>query len=266
MKRHKLSITVLVVTTALGLALQSLAQAVSVTMTLDAPAISVGGATTLHIYAQVVPSLRTNTDRIVSWYVDVLNTNGAVASANYAAMQKPTSDKDPQTSSNGVSQASNRRGIYDTFLNLPGAGTTNAVELMSIPVNGVAIGQTRFLVQAGSGVALMSSDFQAAPKGGGPPYVGGDYAAAFIDLTVSNSAPCLLQLQATRLACGGGPNGTLQLTFTPCPGRVHTVEFRNALGDVTGWQALPGAPHNSGSITVTNTTAQGFFRVRASTP
>jgi hypothetical protein len=263
MKRNKLLISLLVTTAVFLPVRQSLAQDVSVTMSLDAPTISVGGATTLHIYAQVVSGLRTNTDRIVSWYVDVLNTNGAAVSANYGAMQKPTSDKDPQTSSNGVPQASNRRGIYDTFLNLPGAGTTNAVELMSIPVNGVAIGQTRFQVQAGSGVPLLSSDFQVAPKGGGPAYVGGDYASAFVDLTVSDFVPCLLQLQATRLAGGGGSNVTLQLNFSPCPGRNHTVEFRALLNDVTGWQPLTGAPHNSGSVTVTNTATQRFFRVRA---
>ena len=119
------------------------AQSVAVTMSLDAPSMSVGQSNRLHIYAQVVPTLRTNADRIFSWYVDVLNTNGTVASANYAAMLKSASDNDPQTSSNGVSQASNRRGIYDTFLNLPGAGVSNAVELMSIPLIGIAPGQTR---------------------------------------------------------------------------------------------------------------------------
>lgn len=266
MKRPELSISLLVAAATFGLAQQSPGQAVGVTMNLDAPTISVGGATTLHIYAQVVPGLRTNTDRIVSWYLDVLNTNGPAASANFGAMVKPASDKDPQTSSNGVSQAANRRGIYDTFLNLPGAGTTNAVELMSIPVTGLAVGQTRFLVQAGSGVALLSSDFQAAPKGGGAPYVGGDYTTAIVDLTVINSGPCMPQLQVTRLAGGGGPNGTLQVTFVPCSGRNHTVEFRTALNDVAGWQALPGAPHNSGSVTVTNASAQRFYRVRASLP
>ena len=112
----------------------------------------------------------------------------------------------------------------------------------------------------------MSSDFLVAPKSGPPPYVGGDYTLAFIDLTVINSATCAIQLQVTRLAGGGGPNGTLQLTFPPCPGRTHTVESRAALGDVPGWQALPGAPHNSGSVIVTNSTTQRFFRVRASSP
>lgn len=250
----------------LGVARQGVAQAVRVTMSVDAPVIAVGGATTLHIYAQVIPELRAGADRIVTWYVDVLNTNGLVAGANYGAMQKPASDRDPQTSSTGVTQAANRRGIYDTFLNLPGAGTTNRVELMSIPISGLAAGQTRFLVQAGSGVPLLSSDFLVAPKAGGAPYVGGDYAVAFADLTVGSTAPCVPQLQVTRVTGGGGPNGTLQLSFTPCPGMNHTVEVRGALGDATGWLPLPGAPHNTGSVTVTNSVTQRFYRVRVAQP
>jgi hypothetical protein len=263
MKPYNLYLSFVTASALLGATQKALPQAVGVTMALDAPVIGVGQAITLHVYAQVVPSLRTNTDRIFSWYVDVLNTNGIAVNANYSAMLKTASDKDPRTSSNGVSQASNRRGVYDTFLNLPGAGTSNAVELMSIPVSGLAVGRTRFMVQAGSGVPQLSSDFQAAPKGGGAPFLGGDYTSAFVDLTVTNSSPCSIQLQVTRLANGGGPNGTMQLTFGPCPGRNHTVEFRAALDDVPGWQSLPGAPHNSGSVTVTNTTSQRFFRVRA---
>ena len=245
----------------LGPTRQTFAQAVAATLALDTNSISVGQTTTLHIYAQVVPTLRTNADRIFSWYVDLLNTNGSAVSANYSAMLKSASDNDPQTSSAGVSQGANQRGIYDTFLNRPGAGTSNAVELMTIPVSGLAAGRTRFLVQAGSGVPSLSSDFLVAPKGGGTPYVGGDYTAGFIDLTVVDSTPCTLQLNITRT----GP-ASLQLTFTPCPGRTHTIEFRNALDDAPGWQPLAGAPHNSGSVTVGNTPNSRFFRVRASLP
>src|SRR5256885_12203106 len=42
------------------------------------------------------------------------------------------------------------------------------------------------------------------------------------------------------------PSGTTaQLTFTPCSGRTHIVEFRAALGDVAGWQTVPGAQGRS---------------------
>ena len=241
------------------------APAVAVTMRLDTNVVAVGQGTLLHVSAQVVPSLRPSADRIFSWYVDVLNTNGVAAGANYNAMLKSASDNDPQLSSKGANDGANRRAIYDTFLNLPGAGVTNPVELMSIPVTGLTGGKTRFLVQAGTG-ADLSADFQVAPIGGGQPYVGGDYSAAFVDLTVTNSVPCPLSLVVTPLAGGGRPGGTFQLSFSPCPGRTHTVEARAALGDIPGWQALPGAPHNSGVVIVTNTTTTRFFRVRASSP
>jgi hypothetical protein len=249
----------------LGLARHGFAQAVGVTLSLDSPTVAVSQTTTLRVFAQVVPNLRTNSERIFSWYVDVLNTNGSVASANYAAMQKTASDNDSQASSTGTPDGANRRGVYDFFINRPGAGVTNAVELMAIPITGQAAGQTRFRVQAGTTVPEFSSDFLVATTNG-PAYTGGDYAAAFVDLIVTGASGCSPQLLAVPLAGGGGPGGTFQLTFTPCPGRTHTVEYRAALGDVPGWLPLPGAPHNSGTVTITNATNYRFFRVRASQP
>ncbi len=242
----------------------AIAQAVAVTARLDTNVLAAGQVTTLHILAQVVPSLQASSSQIFSWYVDVLNTNGAAASANYAAMLKTASDNNPQLSSTGFNDGANRRAIYDTFMNLPGAGVTNPVELMSIPVTGLANGKTRFLVQAGTG-ANLSYDFQVAPNGGGSPYTGGVYTAAFVDLTVTNgAAPCVLQLVETRLAGNGQPpTGTLQLSFTPCAGRNHVVEFIYTPTNGAVWQALPGAPFNSGLVTVTNTGgSERIFRVR----
>jgi hypothetical protein len=239
----------------------SSAQAVAVTLQFDANSIQVGGTTLLHVYAQVVPNLRANTDRIFSWYVDVLNTNGAAASAAYATLQRPLSDKDPLTSSTGFSQGANRYGIYDTFINLLGAGTTNPVELITLSVSGVAPGSTRFRVQAGTGVPELSADFMVAPLNGGDPLTGGDYTAAFADLQVTVGGACAPSLQIAPQV-----GGTMTLTFTPCPGRSHTVEYRDALGDAAGWLPLPGAPHISGSVTVNNTGTQRFFRVKATAP
>ena len=74
-----------------GSAPRVLAQAVAVTLQLDANPIPVNGTTTLRVYAQVVPALRPVSDQIVTWYVDVLNLTGTVARAEYNAMQKPAS-------------------------------------------------------------------------------------------------------------------------------------------------------------------------------
>src|SRR5438477_1802605 len=239
---------------------RAIAQVVAVTLRLDTNVISVGGSTTLRVFAQVVPSVRANAERIFSWYVDVLNTNSPVATANYASMLKSASDNNPQISSTGFNDGANRRGIYDTFLNFPGAGVASPVELMAIPVSGLSTGQTRLQVRAGSGVPELSSDFLVAPLSGNGPLTGGDYSAANADLRVISEA-CAIQLQIAPLTGIGGPGQRLLLSFTPCPGFNHTVEYRDALNDVAGWRALPAAPHNSGSVTVTNSTSQRFYRV-----
>jgi hypothetical protein len=188
----------------------------------------------------------------------VLNTNGMAARADYATMLKSRSDNDPLISSSGFSSGADRRGIYDTFLNLPGAGTSNRVELLAIPIQGAGAGQARFSLRAGTGVQGLSEDFIVAPKDGGAPWTGGDYSLAHADLVVIS--PCHVRLGIERNS-SPGLEGTSLLQFTPCTGANHTVEFR-PLVDKGPWQPLPGAPHNSGSITVTNTLAQKIFRVR----
>ena len=228
------------------------AQAVTVTMSLDTNVIAVGGSTVLRVYAQVVPTLQASADRIFSWYVDVLSSNGLVAIAHYDMMQKTASDNDPLISSLGVSSGANRRGIYDTFLNLPGAGTSDRVELMAIPIEGTAVGTTRFSVRAGTGVPGLS-DFIVASNNGGDPWTGGDYSLAHADLVVSCGN--------VRLGIQHAGGTSLLLRFTPCDEMDHTIEFRNSL-ESGQWQPLPGAPHNSGSITVTNVLSRQFFRLR----
>lgn len=246
----------------LGWPLTSSGQAVSVTMSLDASNIGLGQTTTLRVYAQVLPAFRPTADRIFSWYLDVLNTNGAAVNANYGAMQKTASDRDPQTASTGVTQGATRHGIYDTFLFLHGAGVTNRVELMSIPVSGTAVGQTRFLVQAGTGVTNLSGDFLVALTNGGAPLAGGNYTAGFVDLTVWATAPPTIRLTNSHVRLGGITN-KVTLTFNPVAGHNHFVEFRDQIVGGPGWQVFAGGPHNSGFYLNTNTVPLRFYRIRA---
>lgn len=246
----------------LGWPISNYGQAVSVTMSLDASTIVLGQSTTLRIYAQVLPAYRPASDRIFSWYLDLLNTNGVAVSANYGAMQRTASDKDPQTSSSGVTQGDNRRGIHDTFLNLPGAGVSNAVELMSIPVTGSALGQTRFLVQAGSGVTNLSGDFLVALTNGGAPLTGGNYSVAFADLTVSATAPVAIRLTNSYVRLAGNTN-KITLTYNTVAGHNHFVEYRDQLVGGIGWQTFTGGPHNSGIYLNTNNLPLRFYRIRA---
>src|SRR5262245_49071564 len=184
-------------------ALPALGQAVAVTVRFDTNRIAVGGTTLLRVYGQVAPALQQDADRIFAWYLDVLNSNQLVAAANYSALLKPTSDNDPLISSTGANQGANRVGIYDTFLGLPGAGVNTAVELMRIPVRGLAAGRARFQVRAGTTVDGLSSDFLVAPLNDGTGWTGGDYSAAFADLDVGGGV-CSPSLSFTPLSASAG--------------------------------------------------------------
>lgn len=245
---------------AIGSAASLEAQVVDVTASLDTNTVPAGGSTTLRVFARVVPAQQTSASRIFSWYVDVTNTNGAAATANYGAMVKTASDKDPQTSSTGTQDGANRRGIYDTFMNLPGAGVSAPVELMAIPVSGSTAGQTRFRIQAGTGAGL-SSDFLVAPVSGGEPLTGGNYALAEVSLTVLPGAnlPNIRVFMSVTNAAGGTKGVTL--TFPTTAGFNHTAQFRDQLTGGTGWQPLPGAPHNSGTAFHLSSAGLRFYRV-----
>lgn len=240
------------------------AQVVGVTLRLDTNQIFVGASTFLHVQARILPAFRTNDLQIFSWYVDVLNTNAAAANANYIAMTKAASDKDPSTSSNGTADGAHRRGIYDTFLNLPGAGRDTSVELMAIPIQGVAVGSTRLRLQAGTGVPSLMADFLVGGTNVVAPLIGGDYTAAVADLTVVPSPLVPPHLTITR----GLLNGTNQVTlhYEVQGGFNYFVEWRDSLATNSLWQTLSGGPHNSGVPTDLPAGRTRFYRVRVEVP
>ena len=243
----------------------ALAQFVDVTLRFEPESVPVGGTATLRVYAQVVPAERPSSERIFSWYVDLVNHTASVGEANYVALTKPASDKDPLTSSFGFTSGDDRLGIYDTFridtpVSKSGIGVNTPVELLSVPVTAVNVGQARFSVKAGSGVQGLAADFIVAPKGGGDPKIGGVYDAATAVLQVLPAENCVPELFATHLVPSPGLN-RVTLTFTPCPGRTHVVEFSNQISPAV-WAPLPNSPHNSGTLTDTNNVRVRFYRLR----
>jgi hypothetical protein len=235
----------------------AVAQPVLVTVKLESSQIAVGASTTLHVFAQVAPAQRASVDRIFSWNVDLLNSNGAIADAS-GAITKPVSDQDPQISSSGTMDGSNRRSVYDTFMNLPGAGVSAPVELFSVPVKGLAQGSLTLKVQVGTGVPALGADFIVAPLGGGDPLIGADYSQASTTLTVGAS---VCQSHLTPLLAGSPGSRQITINFTLCPGQNHTVEYTDDLLH-PNWQALSGAPQNSGSLTDSAASSHRFYRVR----
>jgi hypothetical protein len=242
----------------LAWATAGVAQPVLVSARLDRDTVEAGESTTLRVFAQITPSLQASTDRILTWYVDLLYTNGQVASVDFDSLTRPTSDNLPETSSSGTSDGLNRRAIFDTFLNLPDAGRLASVELFSVRVLGQANGQTTFRVQAGTTAPTLQYDFQVAPAGGGAALTGGDYSAAMATLQVGTNAPPT----PPTIAIAPGVNaGELLISYPVQTGTDHWVEYLDDLS-ATNWTSLPGGPHNSGQVTVPTTQPARFYRVR----
>ena len=244
-------------------------QHVAVTMRFDTNTITVGGSTTLRVFAQVVPASRPNSERIFSWYLDVQNEIPAVATGVYSNLVKTTSDRDPQTSSNGFNDGAHRRGIYDTFridtpISKSGIGVSSPVELFSVPVQATAAGTGRFTVAHGTGVSGLSADFIVAPKGGGDPMIGGVYDAATATLTVLEPATTDCDRPQINVAQSSISPGVkrVTLTFGACSSRNNFVEFADRISPAPNWTALPNAPHNSGSAVDTNSVPVRFYRIR----
>ena len=87
---------------------------------------------------------------------------------------------------------------------------------------------------------------------------------AYIDTIVFLAAqPRILGITYTPQA-----NGITEtvIRFNLNPGMNHMLEFRDGLDPSTVWQALPGAPHNSGSVTDTHSGPQRFYRLTIASP
>lgn len=234
----------------------ALGQAVDVTVSLDHATLVPGLSTTCRVFAVVRPTYSNLSDRIFSWYVDLVCSNATAAQPDYANLQMPTGDNMAQVASSGQTVGSARCGIRNTFMNLPGAGVGKAVELFRVPVNASALGQTTFRVRAGTTATNMSSDFIVAPLGGGSPYTGGVYTAASATLTVQG-----------RPAVSIRPAGAgVRLDYPVVPGLRHEMQFRDDLLSGPAWAPLAGAPHNGGSLTNTPPGATRFYRVAVTLP
>ena len=244
----------------LAWATAGVAQPVLVSVRLDDSTIEAGENTTLRVFARIAPSLQASTDRIVTWYLDLLHTNGQIATVAYDALIRPASDNLPETSSSGTSDGLNRRAIFDTFLNLPDAGRLAEVELFSVRVTGQTNGQTTFRAQAGTTAPTLQHDFQVAPDGGGEALTGGDYSLATATLTVGADAPPPPTPPTVGIA-PGTTAGEIVVSYPVQAGFEHWVEFLDDLS-ATNWMPLPGGPHNTGQITVNTGQPIQFYRVR----
>jgi len=233
---------------AITLVLQLVARAdpaVQVTIQAEATTLKLGTSTVLHVYAQLVPAVLTNTDQIFSWYVDLLNSDGTIIQADPASIKVPTSDHDPATSSKGHSDGTNVHGIYDTFLGLPGAGHDAPVELFSLNVKAIKAGKATMRVGPGTGVPGLNADFIASSINPGPPPTGGSYDQAKVDINAfSNTAPTIDAVPDASIdegslltfkVVGHDPDATQILTYS-LTGTVPSGAAINPTNGVFTWK------------------------------
>lgn len=244
-----------------AVAASAASEPVRVTAILDTNQIALGQTTFLHVFAEIAPEAKAGTSQIFSWYTDLTNDTPLLATADYGALRRPSSDNDAQTSSSGITEGANRLGIFDTFLNRGGAGRDAPVELFSVPITAVAEGRATFRVAPGSGVSDLSADFIVAPEGGGDPLTGADYTDAFASLQISGSRlnPVSLKIAAARLT---GAQTSVTISFPVQSLADFYVESTDSINQTPIWKVLPGAPHNSGTVRETNSLPYRFYRLR----
>lgn len=235
---------------------------VLVTLRLDRSSLQAGGETTLRAFARIDPALAATADQIFSWNVDLLALDGAVAGIDPLRLARAASDRDPDTSSGGVPDGSDLRGIRDTFLNRPAAGLGEPVELFSVPVLAVSSGTARFRLAPGASGIFFDSDFLVVPKDDSPALTGGNYQEAFAVLTVG-SAP-----EGPTLQISVTPEGRIKIEFDTAAGAQYSLESRDGWGAQQPWQAFPGGAVNAGRFTleIHNSGGVRFFRALQQAP
>jgi hypothetical protein len=189
----------------LALCLQTIAfgaPAVRVTLQLDKTILKVGEITTAHVFAEIVADQKTNTEQIVTWYVDLLNTSPAAIDIVANSVVVPFADSSPNTSSKGALTGGNLRAVYDTFLNTPDAGHDGPIELFSVQLKAIAVGNATFSVAAGTTAPALDEDFIVSTTSGDPAF-GGLYDTATADVTSFNNVPPTINTITNRTIIEG---------------------------------------------------------------
>jgi hypothetical protein len=204
------------------------APAVRVTLQLDDNVLKVGETATAHVFAEIVPDQKANTQQIVTWYVDLLNTAPAAIQILPATIVVPFADAGANTSSKGTFTGGNLRAVYDTFGNTPDAGHDGPIELFSVQVRAVAVGNATFSVAAGTTAAALDEDFMVATVNGNA-IVGGDYAAATAQVSSFNNVPPTLAAIPNQTINEGTTVSVIAVGSDADAGQVLTYSFANAV-------------------------------------
>lgn len=205
---------------------------VQVSLSVSTNRLTVGQTATLRATAQIVPSLRSKADQIFSWNVDLIVIQENSTRLATVELLRSASDREVETSSSGVADGSDLRGIHDTFLNRPHAGRDEPVELFSVPIVATGAGEVIVLLRPGSGLFQLEQDFLTLPSSDEAFWTGADYSTASLTLTITNPEVSRPNLSIEILSPG---RIRLQLSAGNLDG--WTLETSS---DLVAWTAVPG--------------------------
>lgn len=231
---------------------------VQATLRLDRASLGAGETTVIRAFAQVDASLRSTADRIFSWNIDLLSLDPEVAVPDPGSLVRPVSDKDPVLGSVGVTDGPHLRGIRDSFLELPGAGVAQAVELFSVTLRALAPGKASFRLRAPVGSGGLDPDFLVLPIDDRDAWSGAGYGGAVVTLTVSGTAGGT----PPTLRIGPGPDGAIRIEASTVAGSRVAVEESDGLEAAAAWRRV--AESAAGAATVSYetkpTASRRFYR------
>ncbi len=91
-------------------------------------------------------------------------------------------------------------------------------------------------------------------------------ATAQATTTVGGSPVPQPELQATTVRLPDGITSQVTLTYDVLPGYTYTVKSNDHLSTTPGWNPLPGAPHQTGTVIDTTAAPRRFYRLLRTSP
>lgn len=214
---------------------------VQATLRVDRASLGAGETTVIRAFAQVDASLRSTADRIFSWNLDLLSLDPEVAVPDPGSLVRPVSDKDPVLGSVGVADGPHLRGIRDSFLELPGAGVAQAVELFSVAIRALAPGKATFRLRAPVGSGGLDPDFLVLPFDDRDAWSGAGYAGAVVTLTVNATGAGT----PPTLRIGPGADGAIRIEGSTGAGGRVALEESDGLETPAVWRRVAEAAAGS---------------------
>lgn len=231
---------------------------VQATLRVDRANLGIGETTVIRAFAQVDASLRSTADRIFSWNVDLLSLDPEVAVPDPGSLVRPVSDKDPVLGSTGLVDGPHLRGIRDSFLELPGAGLAQAVELFSVAVRALTPGKATFRLRAAVAGGGLDPDFLVLPIDDRDAWSGAGYEGAVVTVTVNGTGAGT----PPTLRIGPGAVGAVRIEAATVAGSRVALEESDGLEAGAVWKRVAESADGTAVVSyeTKSTAPRRFYR------